>query len=366
MVDFLNLKKINESYQEEIIKAITKVIQSGWYILGEEVKNFETDFANFCGAKHCIGVANGLDALQLIIKGYKELKILDEGDDVIVPANTYIASILSITATNLNPVLVEPELNTFNLDPNKIEEAITPKTKAILAVHLYGQTAKMQELGRIAQRYNLKLIEDCAQAHGAIHYGKCAGNLGDAAGFSFFPTKNLGAVGDAGAITTNDDELANILRMLRNYGESAKYKNLYRGVNSRLDEIQAAVLNVKLKYLNQENQKRQQIALQYLENISNTKIILPVTDKNNTHVYHIFAIRTEKREILQEHLTARGINTLIHYPTPPHKQQAFKIWNQKFYPITEKIHREILSLPIDPSLENSDIQQIIEAINGFS
>ena len=365
MVDFLNLKKINEPYQEELITAITKVVQSGWYILGEEVKQFEAGFASFCGAKHCIGVANGLDALQLIFAGYKELKILAEGDDVMVPANTYIASILSITANNLNPILIEPELNTFNIDPNKIEEAITPKTKAILAVHLYGQTSKMQELSRIAQRHNLKLIEDCAQAHGATHYGKYAGNLGDAAGFSFFPTKNLGALGDAGAITTNDDELAGILKMLRNYGESSKYKNLYQGVNSRLDEIQAAILNVKLKYLTQENQKRQQIAQQYLENITNNKIILPVTDKNNTHVYHIFAIRSEKRDALQEYLTTRDINTLIHYPTPPHKQPAYKDWNQKFYPLTEKIHREILSIPIDPSLENSDIQQIIEAINGF-
>ena len=366
MVDFLNLKKLNEPYQEEMLKAFTKVVQSGQYILGGEVEQFETNFASFCGVKNCIGVANGLDALQLIFRAYKELKILAEGDDVIVPANTYIASILSITANNLNPILVEPELNTFNIDPNKIEEVITPKTKVILAVHLYGQPAKMQELSRIAQRHNLKIIEDCAQAHGATHYGKCVGNLGDAAGFSFFPTKNLGALGDAGAITTNDDKLANILKMLRNYGESSKYKNLYCGINSRLDEIQAAILNIKLKYLPQVTQKRQQIAERFLGNINNTKIILPITDKNNTHVYHIFAIRTEKRDALQEYLTTCSINTLIHYPTPPHKQPVYKNLNERFYPITEKIHREVLSLPIDPSLENNDIQQIIDAINGFS
>lgn len=365
MVDFLNLKRINEPYQSEILNAVTKVMQSGWYILGEEVKQFESNFATFCGVKHCIGVANGLDALQLIFKAYQELKIFTEGDEVIVPANTYIASILSISATNLVPILVEPELNTFNIDPNKIEEVITAKTKAILAVHLYGQTAKMQELAKIAQRHDLKLIEDCAQAHGAAHAGKMAGNLGDAAGFSFFPTKNLGALGDAGAITTNDDELANVLRMLRNYGESAKYKNLYKGTNSRLDEIQAAILNVKLKYLNQENQKRQQIAAQYSENINNNKIILPYIDKYNTHVFHIFAIRSENRDLLQEYLTERGINTMLHYPTPPHKQPAYKSWNKRFYPITEKIHREILSLPIDPSLEENEINQILEAIQGF-
>jgi dTDP-4-amino-4,6-dideoxygalactose transaminase len=365
MVDFLNLKKINAPYQEEIIKAIAKVVQSGWYILGEEGAQFENNFANFCGTKHCLGVANGLEALQLILRGYKELKVMADGDEIIVPANTYIATILSITENNLIPILVEPEITSFNLDPDKIEEKITTKTKAILAVHLYGQPAKMQELARIAQRHNLKLIEDCAQAHGATHYGKVAGSLGHAAGFSFFPTKNLGALGDAGAVTTDDNELASVIKALRNYGETGKYKNLYRGINSRLDELQAAILNVKLSYLQQENVKRQQIAAQYLEKISNPSILLPTTDKNNTHVYHIFAIRTEAREALQEHLTARDINTLIHYPTPPHKQPAYKIWQQQFYPITEKIHREILSLPIDPSLGAEEIQQVIEAINGF-
>lgn len=365
MVDFLNLKRINEPYQEELIKAITKVLQSGWYTLGEEVKQFENNFANFCGTKHCIGVANGLEALQLILRGYIELKVMGQGDEVIVPANTYISTMLSITENNLIPILTEPELTSFNIDPNKIEEKITPKTKAILAVHLYGQTAKMQELAKIAQHYNLKLIEDCTQAQGATHYGKLAGNLGDAGGFSFSPTKNLGAIGDAGAITTGDTELANIVRALRNYGENTKHKNLYRGINSRLDEIQAAILNVKLTYLQQENTKRQQVATQYLEKISNSNIILPITEKNNSHVYHIFAIRSENRDALREHLTARDINTLIHYPTPPHKQPSFKMWNQEFYPITEKIHREILSLPIDPSLNEEEIQQVIEAVNGF-
>lgn len=365
MVDFLNLKKINEPYQAELIKAITKVIQSGCYILGAEDLQFEHDFAAFCGVKHCIGVANGFDALRLILRAYIELKFMAPGDEIIVPANSYIASILSITENNLVPVLVEPELTNFNLDPSKIEEKITPKTKAIIAVHLYGQTAKMQELTKIAHSHNLKLIEDCAHAPGATCYGKLAGNLGDAAGFSFYPTGNLGALGDAGAITTNDPELANIIKSLRNYGENAKYKNIYRGINSKLDEIQAAILNIKLNYLNQENAKRQHIATRYLEEISNVRIMLPKTEKNNSHVYQIFAIRSENRESLQEYLTSRDINTIIHYPIPPHKQLAYKMWNQAFYPITEKIHREILSLPIDPSLTESEIQQVIEALNGF-
>ena len=365
MVDFLNLKKINEPYQEELIKAITKVVQSGCYILGEEGTEFENNFANFCGTKHCIGVANGFDALRLILRGYLELKIIEPGDEVIVPANTYIASILSITENNLVPILVEPELTSFNIDPQKIEEKITPKTKAIIAVHLYGQTAKMQELYKIAHNHNLKLIEDCAQAHGATCHGKLAGNLGDAASFSFYPTVNLGALGDAGAITTNDPELTNILRSLRNYGESTKYKNLYCGINSKLDEIQAAILNVKLTYLTDENAKRQHIATKYLEGISNHNIILPITEKNNTHVYQIFTIRSENRDALQNNLISRDINTVIHYPIPPHKQLAYKMLNQEFYPITEKIHREVLSLPIDPSLTENEIQQVIEALNGF-
>lgn len=365
-INFLNLQKINEPQQTAMLEAITKVIQSGSYILGEEVKKFETNFANFCGVKHCIGVANGLDALKLIFQAYKELNIFAEGDEVIVPANTYIASILSITANNLTPILVEPELTTYNIDPNKVKTAITKKTKAILAVHLYGQPAQMQELSKIAQNYNLKLIEDCAQAHGATHHGKVTGNLGDAAGFSFFPTKNLGALGDAGAVTTNDEELSNTITMLRSYGENAKYKNLYQGVNSRLDEIQAAILTIKLNYLEQSNQKRQFFANQYLENITNQKIVLPKLAKNNTHVYHIFAIRADTRDALQEYLTNCAITTLTHYPIPPHKQLAYKAWNQDFYPITEKIHREILSLPIDPSLTLTDINYIIEAINKFS
>ena len=365
MVDFLNLKAVNDPYQDEIIAAVTKVIKSGWYILGEELQQFEQRFAEFCGAKYCIGVANGLDALQLIFRGYKELKLMNDGDEVIVPANTYIASILSISENNLTPVLVEPELASYNLDPSKIEKKITQKTKAILAVHLYGQPAKMQELTKIAEQYNLKLIEDGAQAHGATHYGKVTGNLGNAAGFSFFPTKNLGACGDAGAITTSDEDLANIIKAIRNYGEGSKYKNLYRGINSRLDEIQAAILNVKLNYLGTENGKRQQIAAQYLEKINHPKIILPSTEKNNSHVYHIFSVRTDNRDALQEHLATRDIKTLIHYPTPPHKQLAYKEWNQDFFPLTEKIHREILSLPIAPTLLAEEVQQVIAAVNTF-
>jgi len=286
MIRFLNLKRINEQYREEIIEAITKVVDSGWYILGEEVKKFEEEFARFCGVKHCISVGNGLDALRLIIKAYKELGVFKEGDEIIVPANTYIASILAISDNNLKPILVEPEEDTYLINPSEIEKHITDKTKAIMVVHLYGRVCDMDRIWSIAKKYNLKIIEDAAQAHGAIYKGKKTGNLGDAAGFSFFPSKNLGALGDGGAITTNDDSLAEVLRHLRNYGSIKKYIHDYKGVNSRLDEIQAAILRVKLKYLDEENRKRREIAKYYIENITNHVIKLPIDrniDRNNKH-----------------------------------------------------------------------------------
>ncbi|GAB4290227.1 MAG: DegT/DnrJ/EryC1/StrS family aminotransferase [Marinilabiliales bacterium] len=371
MIKFLDLKKINSQYREELIEAVTRVVDSGWYILGEEVEKFEQEFANYVGVKHCIGVSNGLDALMLIFKGYVELGRMREGDEVIVPANTYIATILSITHNNLKPVLVEPDIHTYNIDPNLIEEKITDKTRAILPVHLYGRCAEMDAIRSIAKKYNLLVIEDAAQAHGAIYNGTRVGNLGDAAGFSFYPGKNLGALGDAGAVTTNDDDLAEVIRSQRNYGSSKKYYNDYKGYNKRLDEIQAAVLNVKLKYLDEENQKRREIAQYYCDNINNDKIILPIQssihsiNRSLNHVWHLFVIRTKERDHLQNYLTKQGIQTIIHYPVPPHKQGAYKEWNDLSFPLTEKIHNEILSLPMGLHINYIDLENIIQLINSF-
>lgn len=393
MIKFLDLLKINLTHQEEIEQALIDAFRSGWYILGESVNEFEKNFANYCGVKHAIGVANGLDALILILRAYKELGVIKEGDEVIVPSNTYIATVLSISANNLKPVLVEPDINTYNIDPNKIEEAITEKTKAIMPVHLYGQAADMDKINEIAQKYALKVIEDAAQAHGAIYSpreinfddntkinsssisrgkGKRTGSLGDAAGFSFYPGKNLGALGDAGAVTTNDDQLAEVISALRNYGSHKKYYNKYKGINSRLDEIQAAVLNVKLKYLDEENQKRREIAQYYCENIQNEKIILPNSEFGNSpireihsHVWHLFVIRTANREKLQNYLTENGIQTVMHYPVPPHKQLAYKEWNDKSFPISEKIHNEVLSLPMGVHLTKSEIEKITDSLNYY-
>lgn len=370
MIKFLDLKRINEQYREEIIEAITKVVDSGWYILGEEVGKFEEEFARYCGVKHCIGVGNGLDALRLIIKAYKELGIFKDGDEIIVPANTYIASILAISDNNLKPVLVEPEEDTYLINPEEIEKNITEKTKAIMVVHLYGQVCEMEEIWAIAKKYNLRIIEDCAQAHGAIYKGKKTGNLGDAAGFSFFPSKNLGALGDGGAITTNDDTLADVIRHLRNYGSIKKYIHDYKGVNSRLDEIQAAVLRVKLKYLNKEIEKRREVVKFYMKNIKNSSIKLPL-DKNidpleyKRHVWHLFVIRTEKRDDLQKYLAEKGIETLIHYPIPPHKQKAYKEWNNLELPITEKLSNEVLSLPLYSYIPHEHINMFVEILNKF-
>jgi dTDP-4-amino-4,6-dideoxygalactose transaminase len=356
---------IRDRYRDELINACSRVIDSGWYVLGKEVENFEKEFAKYCGVKYVIGIGNGLDALTLILKAYKELGIMRDGDEVIVPANTYIASILAISHNNLTPVLVEPDINTYLVDPNKIEEKITPKTKAIMVVHLYGQTCEMDKINKIAKKYNIKVIEDSAQAHGAYYKNKKAGNLGDASGFSFYPGKNLGALGDGGAVTTNDEELAECIKALRNYGSYKKYENLYKGFNSRLDEIQAAMLRVKLKYLDKEIENRRKIAKFYLENIKNDRIILPKVRKENNHVWHLFVIRTKKRDRLQKYLAENGIHTLIHYPIPPHKQKAYKEWNNLSYPITEEIHKTVLSLPISGIQNIEDTRKIIEVINEF-
>lgn len=369
MIPFLDLKNINQQYREELIEVCTRVIDSGWYIGGKELEIFEKNFANYCGTQFAIGVANGLDALILVLRAWKELGKLQDGDEVIVPSNTYIASILAITANNLTPILVEPDLNTYNIDPIKIQQAITPKTRVILPVHLYGKIAAMPAIMEIAKKYNLLVLEDSAQAHGAQIDGIKAGNWGDASGFSFYPGKNLGALGDAGAITTNDAELAHMLKALRNYGSHEKYKNLVPGVNSRLDEIQAAMLDIKLKFLDREIQHRRQIANLYLNGIKNLLIELPLTDIEavtyEQHVWHLFVIRSEYRDELQNYLKENGVQTLIHYPVPPHKQQAYKKWNDLSYPISEQIHEEVISLPIGPTLSWEDAEKVIQFCNSF-
>lgn len=370
MIPFLDLQSINVQYRAELIEACTRVIDSGWYIGGNELSQFEENFAAYCGTQYCVGVANGLDALILTLRAWIELGRLKAGDEIVVPANTYIASILAISANHLTPVLVEPDTYTCNIDPKKIEAAITSKTRAILPVHLYGQIADMPVIMNMAEKYNLLVLEDSAQAHGASITGKKVGNWGHASGFSFYPGKNLGALGDAGAITTNDAELAHMLKALRNYGSHEKYKNLVQGVNSRLDEIQAAMLNVKLKYLDQEIQHRRYIANLYLNGIKNPLVQLPLINTNaevyEQHVWHLFVVRTQHREALQKHLTNHGIQTLIHYPIPPHQQQAYQEWNNLSYPLTEAMHKEVLSLPIGPTLTGQDAEKIIALVNDWS
>lgn len=365
MITFLDLKSLNAQYRAELIEACTKVIDSGWYIQGNECKEFDIEFAKYCGTKYAIGVANGLDALILILRAYKELGFMTDGDEVIVPSNTYIASILAISQNNLVPVLVEPDINTYLLDPSKIEEKITLKTKAILPVHLYGQTCEMDKINEIAKKHNLKVIEDSAQSHGAYFKDKRSGNLGDASGFSFYPGKNLGALGDGGAVTTNDEELALAIKALGNYGSHKKYENIYKGVNSRLDEIQAAMLRVKLKYLDNEVEKRREIANYYLENIKNDNIILPALRAEDNHVWHLFVIRTSKRDELQKYLLDNGIQTLIHYPIPPHKQNAYKEWNNESYPISVQIHDEVMSLPISGVQSLEHTKKVVKVLNDF-
>lgn len=366
MIKFLDLQKINLVYQQEIEDRILKTFRSGWYLLGEELKNFEEKLNQYIGSKNAIGVANGLDALRLILRGYIELGFMQKGDEIIVPSNTYIASILAISDNGLVPVLVEPEINTYNIDISKIEEKITSKTKGILIVHLQGRVVFSEELKKIREKHNLKIIEDNAQAIGAEWKGIKAGNLGDVAGFSFYPGKNLGALGDAGAVTTNDDDLAKAIRTLANYGSNQKYVNIYQGLNSRLDEIQAAVLDVKLKYIDAENATRRVIAKRFLQEITNSKIILPENPADEKeHVWHIFVIRTEKRDELQTYFTKNGIQTIIHYPIPPHKQKAYEEWNDYSFPISEKIHNEVLSLPISPVMNEEEVTKVIHILNNF-
>ena len=375
MIKFLDLHKINQQYQEQFQQKMKLVLDKGWFILGEEVRKFESNFADYCGSNHCIGVGNGLDALVLIFKGYIQLGKLQKGDEVIVPANTYIASILAVLQADLVPVLVEPKLETYNIDPDLIQAKISSKTKAILAVHLYGQLAEMETINAIAKQNNLLVIEDAAQAHGAMLRQAQqdtitkAGNLSDAAAFSFYPGKNLGALGDAGAVTTKDDALAKVIFALRNYGSEQKYHNKYSGVNSRLDELQAAFLNVKLPHLDSDNQTRNSIGKRYVSEIKNEKIIVPICDFSGNHVFHLFVVRTLERDALQAYLKQNNIETVIHYPIPPHQQKAFASdtsgWNSLSFPITEKIHREVLSLPISPVMTKDEVDEVITALNQY-
>lgn len=365
MISFLNLKTINAQMQQEIEQAALRVLRSGWYILGEELESFEKQFAQWCGVEHVIGVANGLDALTLTLRAWKELGLIKEGDEVIVPANTYIASILAITENRLKPILVEPDPITFNIDISKIEAVITSKTRIILPVHLYGRLVDMPALLKLAKQYGLLVLEDAAQAHGASLEGKKAGAWGDAAGFSFYPGKNLGAFGDAGAITTNNTELALVIKALRNYGSHKKYNNQYQGVNSRLDEIQAAILNVKLKYLDEHTNSRQKIANYYIQNINHPNVILPDSGLDGQHVWHLFVIRCANRQKLQQHLNMRGIEVGVHYPIAPHHQLAYSNLRHLELPITESLHEQVLSLPIWPNMTEEQMHSIVLACQEF-
>jgi dTDP-4-amino-4,6-dideoxygalactose transaminase len=365
MIKFLDLQKLNNQYADEISSAINNVVNSGWYLLGEENKKFEEAYSNFIGTKYALGVANGLDALRLILRAYMELGLMKEGDEVIVPANTYIASILAITDNNLVPVFIEPNEVNYQIDDSKIEQAITSKTKAIMIVHLYGACSYTNKIFDICKKYNLKLIEDNAQAHGCYFENKMTGSIGDAAGHSFYPGKNLGALGDAGAITTNDKELYDIIKALANYGSSQKYVCNYKGLNSRLDEVQAAILNIKLKHLTKDTEKRREVAQYYYSNIKNANIILPKIEDWNSHVFHLFPVFTNRRDEFQVYLTDNGVQTLIHYPIPPHKQICYKEFNDLSFPLTEKVHKEELSLPISPVISMEDLKTIVNLINNW-
>ena len=366
MIKFLDINKITERYSSEIHSAALRIIDSGWYLLGEEVKAFEEEYASYIGAKHCVGVANGLDALRIILRAYIELGVMSEGDEIIVPANTFIASIIAITDNRLIPVLVEPDINTYQIDENKIEAVLTPKTKGIMIVHLYGQCAYTEKIGQISKKHNLKIIEDNAQAVGSKYNNQTTGSIGDVAGHSFYPGKNLGALGDGGAITTNDNLLAETVRSLANYGSKEKYIFEYQGYNSRLDEIQAAFLRVKLKGLNIDNERRKEVAKFYINNITHPDIILPVVYDWDAHVFHLFVIRSSRRDVLLNHLTENGVQALIHYPVPPHKQKAYDYMNHEVYPITEKIHNEVISLPISQVISNEEASIVVEVVNKFS
>jgi dTDP-4-amino-4,6-dideoxygalactose transaminase len=361
MIPFLDLKRSNETHQDAIRAATNRVLQSGWYILGQEVTAFEQAFAHYCGTRHCIGVANGLDALTLVLKAWA----FEPGSEVIVPSNAYIASVMSVTLAGLTPVFVEPDPNTYLLDPTRIEMAVTARTKAILPVHLYGRCCAMTAINAVADTYGLLVLEDAAQAHGAWHDGQRAGALGHAAGWSFYPSKNLGALGDAGAITTNDDALANRLRALRNYGSAQKYVNDYVGVNSRLDELQAAILSAKLPRLDEENQRRQVLAMAYLNGIRNPRVCLPPADQVGLDVWHLFVVRHPRRDLFRSRLREQGIATDVHYPIAPHHQRAYHPFGHMSLPISEQLHREVVSLPLNPTLTDEDVAYIIDTINSM-
>lgn len=372
MIPFYDLRSLNKKYLPGFLESVQRVMDSGIHMIGRETEEFEHSFAAYCGTKDCIGVGNGLDALTLVLRAYKELGFMQDGDEVIVPANTYIATILSISENRLTPVLVEPDIDTYNIDPANIEAAITERTRAIMVVHLYGQTADMDPIVELARKHKLKIVEDAAQAHGARYREGVAGALGDAGCFSFFPGKNLGALGDAGAVTTSDETLAGVVRSLRNYGEARfedlsqrKYMNVYKGRNSRLDEIQAAFLSAKLADLESDTNIRREIANHYLGNIRNAKLTLPFVPDWASPAWHLFVVRTPQRDQLKAYLEDAGIKTLIHYPIPPHKQQAYSEWNHRSYPITEKIHDEVLSIPLAPHLSAGDQRIIVNALNNF-
>jgi dTDP-4-amino-4,6-dideoxygalactose transaminase len=364
-IPFLNLQAINARHADELKAAAARVIDSGWYILGQELTAFEQEFARYCGVRHAIGVGNGLDALSLILRAYKELGALHDGDEVIVPANTFIASFLAITENRLVPVPVEPDPASFNIDPMRVAAAIGSRTRAIMAVHLYGQLADMPALTDLAQRHHLLLIEDAAQAHGATSDGRRAGAFGHAAGFSFFPAKNLGALGDGGAVVTNDTVLADRVAALRNYGSDVKYRHLYQGINSRLDELQAALLRVKLKYLDDDIAHRRHIALRYREGIHHPQIQLPIVQSEEQHVWHLFVVRCAQRDALQRHLQAHGIHSQVHYPIPPHRQSAYPALRDLPLPLTDRLHQEVLSLPVGPTLRDEDADRVIAACQSF-
>ena len=361
MIHFLNLKEINNRFRDEIDSRIKNVLDKGWYLQGDENKLFAQNFAAYCGTKGFVGVANGLDALKLIIKAYG----FGPGDEIIVPANTFIATILAVSENGCTPVLIEPDINTYCIDPDKIETAITPRTKAVIVVHLYGQVSPMEKVWELQKKYGFKIIEDAAQAHGAIYKGRRTGNLGDAAAFSFYPGKNLGALGDGGGVTSNDLDLLEKVKALGNYGSDRKYHHIFKGVNSRLDEIQAAVLDVKLKHLDADNARRREIASYYRKNIKNPRIILPDVSDELSHVWHLFVIRCEARDRLAKYLEDTGIQTNIHYPTPPHLQGAYQEWKSHSFSLTERIHKEVLSLPISPTLTNEEANKIVEVLNEW-
>ncbi len=365
MIKFLDLQKVTRKYAGEIHEAVRRVVDSGWYLQGEENARFEKHYADYIGTRHCVGCANGLDALIWIFRAYIEMGVMKAGDEVIVPANTYIASILAITENGLKPVLVEPDIRTYQIDDRRIEEAITERTKAILIVHLYGQCAYTEQIGELCGKYGLKLVEDNAQAHGCLYEGRKTGSLGDAAGHSFYPGKNLGALGDGGAVTTDDEELAKVIRALVNYGSSQKYVFKYAGRNSRLDEIQAAILDVKLKHLDEDVVLRRQVAKYYVEHIVNPLIMVPCMEDWDAHVFHLFPVRCRRRDELQQYLSEHGVQTVIHYPIPPHKQECYREWNGLELPVTEQIHREELSLPISPVMEEEEVREVVRLLNEF-